>query len=107
MAILSRPTRKYWAIFKTQLINSFAYPGDLLSRSVTIIIFMWVFLLSYNGFCDEHENHGGMVFFLPERIIDSYFPWGKMYLIPDDPVYAASIKRAEEFAQRLMQNTLA
>ncbi len=43
MAILSRPTRKYWAIFKTQLINSFAYPGDLLSRSVTIIIFMWVF----------------------------------------------------------------
>jgi ABC-2 type transport system permease protein len=43
MAILSRPTQKYWAIFKTQLINSFAYPGDLLSRSVTIIIFMWVF----------------------------------------------------------------
>jgi ABC-2 type transport system permease protein len=34
---------KYWAILKTQLINSFAYPGDLAARSVTIVMFMWVF----------------------------------------------------------------
>ncbi len=36
-------SRKYWAIFKTQLLNSFAYPGDLISRSLSIVIFMWVF----------------------------------------------------------------
>jgi ABC-2 type transport system permease protein len=34
---------KYWAIFRTQLINSLAYPVDLLSRSLAIVLFMWVF----------------------------------------------------------------
>ena len=34
---------KYWNIFKTQLLNSLAYPGDLLSRSVAILMFMWIF----------------------------------------------------------------
>ena len=41
---MSRRGLKYWAIFKTQLINGFAYPGDLLARSLSIIIFLWVFL---------------------------------------------------------------
>jgi ABC-2 type transport system permease protein len=36
--------RKYWAILKTQLINSLAYPGDLFSRSLSIVFFMWVFV---------------------------------------------------------------
>ncbi len=36
--------QKYWAIFKTQLLNSLAYPGDLASRSLTIVMFMWVFI---------------------------------------------------------------
>jgi len=36
--------QKYWAIFRTQLLNSFAYPGDLASRSLSIVIFMWVFV---------------------------------------------------------------
>jgi ABC-2 type transport system permease protein len=35
--------QKYWAIFKIQLLNSFAYPADLLSRSLTIILFLWIF----------------------------------------------------------------
>jgi ABC-2 type transport system permease protein len=34
---------KYWAIFKTQLVNSLAYPADLFSRSISILIFMWIF----------------------------------------------------------------
>jgi ABC-2 type transport system permease protein len=38
-----RSSQKYWAIFKTQLLNSFAYPGDLFSRSLTIVLFLWVF----------------------------------------------------------------
>lgn len=38
------PAAKYWAILRTQLQNSFAYPMDLLARSVTIVLFLWVFL---------------------------------------------------------------
>lgn len=35
---------KYWAIFRTQLLNSLAYPIDLLGRSLLIILFMWIFM---------------------------------------------------------------
>jgi ABC-2 type transport system permease protein len=35
---------KYYSIFKTQLINAFAYPADLFSRVFSMLIFMWVFL---------------------------------------------------------------
>jgi len=34
---------KYWAIFKTQVVNSLAYPGEILWRSLAILIFLWVF----------------------------------------------------------------
>ncbi len=43
MIVTTFPIQKYWAIFKTQLTNSFAYPADLLSRSLSIVLFMWVF----------------------------------------------------------------
>ncbi len=35
---------KYWAIFRTQLLNSLAYPMDLLGRSLVIVLFMWIFM---------------------------------------------------------------
>jgi ABC-2 type transport system permease protein len=35
---------KYWFIFRTQLLNGFAYPADLFSRSLSMVLFMWVFL---------------------------------------------------------------
>jgi len=35
---------KYWAIFKTQLLNRLAYPADLLGHGLTIIIYLWVFI---------------------------------------------------------------
>ena len=35
---------KYWAIFRTQLRNSFAYPMDILGRSIIIVLFMWIFM---------------------------------------------------------------
>lgn len=35
---------KYWAIFRTQLLNSLAYPMDLLGRSLLIVLFMWIFM---------------------------------------------------------------
>jgi ABC-2 type transport system permease protein len=35
--------RKYWHIFVIQLINSLAYPGELIGRSLMIIPFMWIF----------------------------------------------------------------
>lgn len=38
-----RGFHKYWAVFRTQLVNSLAYPVDLLARSVAIVTFMWVF----------------------------------------------------------------
>jgi ABC-2 type transport system permease protein len=34
---------KYLTILKIQLVNNFAYPGDLFSRSLMIVVFMWVF----------------------------------------------------------------
>ena len=40
---LIRDIRKYWAIFRTQLVNSLAYPLDLLSRSFSMVLFMWIF----------------------------------------------------------------
>jgi ABC-2 type transport system permease protein len=38
------PPAKYWAVFRMQLQNSFAYPLDLLGRSLSILLFMWVFV---------------------------------------------------------------
>lgn len=35
--------RKYWAIFQITLINSLAYPGELIGRSLMIIPFMWIY----------------------------------------------------------------
>ena len=35
--------KKYWAIFKIQLDNGLAYPGELIGRSLIILPFMWVF----------------------------------------------------------------
>lgn len=34
---------KYWAICKTQLVNTLAYPGEMVWRSLGIVLFMWVF----------------------------------------------------------------
>jgi len=34
---------KYWAVFKTQLLNNFAYAGDWASGSMAIVLFMWIF----------------------------------------------------------------
>jgi ABC-2 type transport system permease protein len=34
---------KYWSIFQITLLNSLAYPGELIGRSLMIIPFMWVF----------------------------------------------------------------
>ena len=34
---------KYWAIFKTQVIHSLAYPADLIARAFTAVLFAWVF----------------------------------------------------------------
>jgi ABC-2 type transport system permease protein len=35
--------RKYFAIFRVTLINSLAYPGELIGRSLMILPFMWIF----------------------------------------------------------------
>lgn len=42
-ARFSKSFQKYWSIFAIQLINSLAYPGELLGRSLMIIPFMWIF----------------------------------------------------------------
>lgn len=35
--------RKYLAIFQVTMINSLAYPGELIGRSLLILPFMWIF----------------------------------------------------------------
>ena len=39
---------KYWAIFQTTLVNSLAYPGELIGRSLMIVPFMWIFYQLWN-----------------------------------------------------------
>jgi ABC-2 type transport system permease protein len=34
---------KYWFIFQITVLNSLAYPGELIGRSLMIIPFMWIF----------------------------------------------------------------
>jgi ABC-2 type transport system permease protein len=34
---------KYWSIYRITLINSLAYPGEFIGRSLMIIPFMWIF----------------------------------------------------------------
>lgn len=36
--------KKYWAIFKIQLLDRMAYVGDLILQSLTIVLFMWIFM---------------------------------------------------------------
>jgi ABC-2 type transport system permease protein len=36
--------KKYWAIFKTQLANRLAYPADLITSSLSILVYLWIFL---------------------------------------------------------------
>ena len=40
--------KKYLAIFQTTLINSLAYPGELIGRSLMILPFMWIFYQLWN-----------------------------------------------------------
>lgn len=40
---LKNPLLKYWAVFETQLVQSLAYPVDLASRSLSIVLFMFIF----------------------------------------------------------------
>ena len=40
--------KKYWAIFQITLLNSLAYPGELIGRSLMIIPFMWIFYQLWN-----------------------------------------------------------
>ncbi len=41
---MRRRLGKYWAIFQTQLLNSLAYPLDLAGRSLSIVLFLWIFV---------------------------------------------------------------
>ncbi|MEK6221512.1 MAG: ABC-2 family transporter protein [Chloroflexota bacterium] len=43
MTKIPSQVNKYWAIFQIQLTNKFTYPIDLLSRSLMIAMFMWIF----------------------------------------------------------------
>lgn len=40
---LIKRSAKYWHIFAIQMVNSLAYPGELVGRSLMIIPFMWIF----------------------------------------------------------------
>src|SRR5512138_405602 len=35
--------QKYWAIFQITVVNSLAYPAELIGRSLIILPFMWIF----------------------------------------------------------------
>lgn len=40
--------QKYWAIFQITMLNSIAYPGELVGRSLLIVPFMWIFYQLWN-----------------------------------------------------------
>jgi ABC-2 type transport system permease protein len=41
---ITRAIAKYWAILCTQVINGLAYPGDLFSRSLSIVLYLFIFV---------------------------------------------------------------
>jgi viologen exporter family transport system permease protein len=49
--------RKYWAIFQITLINSLAYPGELVARSFLIVPFMWIFYQLWNVTFNASGTH--------------------------------------------------
>ena len=40
--------QKYWAVFQITLLNSLAYPGELIGRSLLIVPFMWIYFQLWN-----------------------------------------------------------
>jgi ABC-2 type transport system permease protein len=54
--------RKHWTIFKISLVNSLAYPAELIMRSAMILIFMWVFFQLWNVtfLASESETINGL-----------------------------------------------
>ncbi len=40
----TRRFSKYLAITQAEIMNGAAYPVDLLTRSITIVLFMWVLM---------------------------------------------------------------
>jgi ABC-2 type transport system permease protein len=43
-AIRAAVWRKYWAVLSTQVQNNLVYPLDLLGRTISLLIFLWVFI---------------------------------------------------------------
>jgi ABC-2 type transport system permease protein len=39
-----KPFTKYFAILKTQLINTLTYPADIVARAISILVFVYVFI---------------------------------------------------------------
>jgi ABC-2 type transport system permease protein len=52
---------KYWAIFKTQLLNRLAYPVDLIGHGLTIIIYLWVFIFLWRTTYRAMGASGGTI----------------------------------------------
>ncbi len=60
-----------------------------------------IFFLTSTAYPDGPEGtenlHSDTVFLLPDEIVNSYFPGGDMYMIPDDQSISTLIERAESF----------
>ncbi len=42
--MIQTPAAKYWAIFKTQVSNRTAYVSDMLAGSLSILLYVWIFI---------------------------------------------------------------
>jgi ABC-2 type transport system permease protein len=64
--------KKYSAIFKMNLLNNLAYPAELVTRALMILLFMWIFFQLWNvafaestsGFLNGLTLHDAMWYFL-------------------------------------------
>jgi len=52
--------RKYWAIFKTEVVNSLVYPGEIIWRSLAILLFLWVFTYLWRVAFSDSESLVGL-----------------------------------------------
>jgi ABC-2 type transport system permease protein len=48
--------KKYFAILKINLLNNLVYPGELLTRSLMILLFMWIFFQLWNVAFEESST---------------------------------------------------
>jgi len=96
--VSARTLAKYWAIFKTQLISSAAYPLDMAARSLAIVLFMTVFFGLWRA---TYEAQGAA------RIAGLSLSDTLWYLMVAETIVLSRPRMAQQIAQQVKDGSIA